>query len=462
MSTRLENLAAPEPDGSAAGIWPTTAQRLPSGELAIGGVSTARLAREFGTPLYVVDEEDMRRRARAWKEAMDQAFADLAGGHAFYAGKAFLCGAVARWMADEGLFIDTCSEAELRTALAVGIPGERIGLHGNNKSRAEIELALDAAVAHLVVDSLAELAQVEAIAAERGTTAKVMLRVTTGVHAGGHEYIATAHEDQKFGLSIASGAARRAIEETLAANHLRLIGLHSHIGSQILSREAFTTAARAVLALRATAVRELGCAIQEIDFGGGYAVRYTVLDDVPPAVFDYAEALAATVRADAAATGIPAPLVSVEPGRSIAAPAGITLYTVGTIKSVALENGTRRYVSVDGGMSDNIRPALYGADYTATLASRVPAADGVRTRVVGKHCESGDIVVHDVSLSADLGPGDLVAVPVTGAYGRSMASNYNLLPRPGVVAVRDGEARWVLRPESISDLLELDVEASGA
>lgn len=458
MPISLETLTAPEPDGSASGLWPTNVKRV-GGELTIGGVPASELASEFGTPLFVIDELDMRQRAAAWKLAMDTAFSDLNGAKVFYAGKAFLSVGVARWMKDEGLAIDTCSEGELRTALAAGVPGAMLGLHGNNKSRAEIELALDSNVAHLVADSLAELALIETVAAERGASASIVLRVTTGVHAGGHEYISTAHEDQKFGLSIATGAALRAIEETLAAPHLDLAGLHSHIGSQILSLDAFKAAAAAILELRATAAATFGYVIPEIDFGGGYAVRYTVLDDVPPAPSHYADALAASVRSHIEATNLAAPRVSIEPGRAIAATAGLTLYTVGTIKQVQLEEGSRRYVSVDGGMSDNIRPALYGADYTVALASRDPSDETVVTRVVGKHCESGDIVVKDAALSADLAPGDVLAVPATGAYGRSMASNYNLLPRPGVVAVRDGSARVLVRPESVSDLLALDADA---
>ena len=458
MPMSLENLAAPEPDGSVSGVWSTTTKRV-AGELHIGGVAVSEIARDYGTPVFIVDEEDACRRAENWKHAMDAAFADLAGAEVFYAGKAFLSVAVARWMNEIGLAIDTCSEGELRTALAAGVPGERLGLHGNNKSRAEIELALDANVAHLVVDSLAELAFVESIAAERGSVAKIVLRVTTGVHAGGHEYISTAHEDQKFGLSIAAGTAERAIEETLNAPHLELVGLHSHIGSQILALDAFAAAAAAIVELRRKTAAGTGFVIPEIDLGGGYAVRYTVLDDVPPAPADYAKVLADAVRAHVADSDLPAPRVSIEPGRSIIAPSTATLYTVGTIKSVQLDEGSRRYVSIDGGMSDNIRPALYGADYTVALANRAPSSDTVRSRVVGKHCESGDIVVKDVSLSADLGPGDLLAVPVTGAYGRSMASNYNMLPRPGVVAVRDGHARWILRPETVTDLLALDPEA---
>ncbi|MGO1592755.1 MAG: diaminopimelate decarboxylase, partial [Ancrocorticia sp.] len=401
MTLPLEHLAAPAPDGSFSGIWPITARRV-DGELTIGGVTASDLVAQFGSPLYVIDEADMRARAGAWKAAIDESFGELAGGEVYYAGKAFLSVAVARWMGELGLCIDTCSEGELRTALAAGVPGAKIGLHGNNKSRAEIELALEAGVGHVVVDSLAELALVEAVAGERNQTAPIVLRVTTGIHAGGHEYISTAHEDQKFGLSISTGGALRAAEEALAAPHLELVGLHSHIGSQILTLDAFTEAAKAILDLRAQIAATYDVAVPEIDFGGGYAIRYTVLDDVPPSAVTYAAALAGAVTTHVTETGLAAPKVSIEPGRSIAGPAGITIYTVGTIKSVELDDGSRRYVSVDGGMSDNVRPALYGADYTATLASREPLDENVRSRVVGKHCESGDIVVKDVALTASL------------------------------------------------------------
>lgn len=460
MSVELENVKCPEPDGSLSGVWSRNVERGEDGEVRIGGVPVSTLTAEFPTPVFVIDEADMRARAAEWKVAMDEAFADLAGASVFYAGKAFLSVGVARWMREAGLGIDTCSAGELATALAAGAPGKMLGLHGNNKSVEEIAVALDANLAHVVVDSLAELALVEQIAAERGAKARIMLRLTTGVHAGGHEFIATAHEDQKFGLSIASGVAREAIECTVASEHLELVGLHSHIGSQILNSEAFVQALDIVLDVRAGAMKDLGCDIPEIDCGGGYAVRYTALDDEPPTPREYAQALAAAVRAHAERTGVPAPHISIEPGRSIAAPACMTIYTVGTVKDVQLEEGgVRRYVSVDGGMSDNIRPALYDAQYTASIVSRRGSDETVRSRVVGKHCESGDIVVHDVALPADIRAGDVLAVPVTGAYGRSMASNYNMLTRPGVVAVRDGQARYLVRPETVEDLLALDADA---
>lgn len=450
MATR-----APEPTGRPDGVWSVNTARTDSGELAVAGVPVTRIAQEFGTPTYILDEDDMRGRARAWKTAMEAAFAPLAGADVYYAGKAFLSKAVARWMTEEGLNIDSASEGEMRTALAAGVPGDRIGLHGNNKSDAEIALALECGAAHVVVDSLPEIEQVARIARAAGVLAPVYVRLTTGIHAGGHDFIQTAHEDQKFGLSVTTGAAQEAIARIAATDGLELLGLHSHIGSQILSTDGFAQAAKAVLDVRAWANSE-GIDIPEVDLGGGYGVRYTVADAAPPAPEAFARVLAEAVTAHVAETGLRPPRVSIEPGRSIVAPAMMTLYTVGTIKDVATDSGPRRYISVDGGMSDNLRPALYGAQYTATVAGRLAEGEEARCRVVGKHCESGDIVVHDVAL-APLYAGDLLAVPVTGAYGRSMGSNYNMLARPGVVSVRDGHCRLILRRETIEDQLALDV-----
>ena len=452
---------APEPAGPfTPSPWSGSVTREADGVLAIAGVPVTELARRHGTPAYLVDEADMRGRARALREAFEAEFTEaggLAGIDVYYAGKAFLSIAVARWMAEEGLAIDTSTGGELAIALRAGVPGARIGLHGNNKSTAEIEAALRSGVGRIVVDSLAEIDHVARIAEQQGVRAPVMVRVTTGVHAGGHHHIATAHEDQKFGLSLASGAARTAIGEILARDTLELVGIHSHIGSQILDLAAFGEAADRVLGLRAEVARDTGVLVPEVDLGGGYGIMYTGLDDTPPTPTEVAAALAGAVRSACERHGTPAPRISVEPGRSIAGPAGMTLYRVGTVKEVALGHGrTRTYVSVDGGMSDNLRPALYGANYTAALASRVSGAAPVAARVVGKHCESGDIVVRDVALPGDVRTGDLLAVPATGAYGRSMASNYNQVPRPPVVAVSDGDSRVLVRRETIDDLLALD------
>ncbi len=448
--------------GAVGSPWSTGVERLRDGSVAVAGVGVHDLAARFGTPLYVIDEADLRGRARAYRHAFEVAFAEVgAKVDVFYAGKAFLSIAVARWVHDEGLAVDTATGGELAVALAAGVPGSRIGLHGNNKSDDEIAAAIDAGVARIVADSLVEIARLSAAAVARGVEVPVMVRVTTGVHAGGHEHIATAHEDQKFGLSLAhdDGAdspAMSGLLAVLAAPGLRLVGIHSHIGSQILEPDGFVVAARRVLALRAELAERTGVLVDEVGLGGGYGVAY-LPGEVPLDPDRIAKEVAQGVDAVAHELGTPLPRFSIEPGRSIVGPAGLTLYTVGTVKPVRLDGGfVRTYVSVDGGMSDNIRPALYGARYHAEVVSRSSSAAGVPARVVGKHCESGDIVVHDVQLPGDVAAGDLLAVPVTGAYGRSMASTYNLVPRPAVVAVRDGQARLLVRRDTIADLLALD------
>jgi diaminopimelate decarboxylase len=429
-----------------------------SGELSIAGVAANSLAEEFGTPSYVLDVDDLRTRCRevvaAAAEAGEQHGIETA---VYYASKAFSSTAVLRWAHAEGLRIDVSTMGELVTALRAQVPGAAIGLHGNNKSEAEIDLALQHGVGRIVIDAIPEIEVVAARAAAAGVVAPVMVRVTTGVHAGGHEYIATAHEDQKFGLSLATGAAAEAVERILQTPQLTLLGLHSHIGSQIFAPDGFVEAARALFRLRSEIAHRSGVHLPELDLGGGFGVAYTPDDDAPDVPGLVAE-LVGTVARVAAETGEPAPALSFEPGRALVGPAMTTLYRVGTVKPVRLdEGGERLYVSVDGGMSDNIRTVLYDATYTAALASRTSDAEPVLSRVVGKHCESGDIVVRDVMLPADIRRGDLLAVPVTGAYGRSLASNYNQMPRPGVVAVGDGEPREIVRRETIEDLLALDV-----
>jgi diaminopimelate decarboxylase len=461
-------VAVSVPDGVAPGqgraldphVWAGGVVRGPDGALRVAGVDVRDLARDHGTPAYVLDEADFRRRARAYREAFTAAFAPLGVGvDVYYAGKAFLSVAVARWVHEEGLRVDTATGGELAVALRAGVPGADIGLHGNNKSDSEIGRALAAGVGRLIVDSLTEVERVADAAARTGRRAPVMVRVTTGVHAGGHEYISTAHEDQKFGLSVAGGQAMAALRAVLARPELELLGIHSHIGSQILDPAGFEEAARTLLRLRADLHEATGYLVEEVDLGGGYGVAY-LPGEAPIDPAFVAGRLAATVGAVCADLGTPVPRISIEPGRAIAAPTTFTLYTVGTVKPVTVDGDdgpfTRTYVSVDGGMSDNLRPALYGAQYTATVASRSAAEETVRARVVGKHCESGDIVVHDVALPADVAPGDLLAVPVTGAYGRSMASNYNWVPRPPVLAVRDGVVRVLVRRETEDDLLALD------
>lgn len=438
-------------------LWPQSVKRNDEGVVEVGGVDVRDLAAQFGTPAYVLDQADFRARAMAFRDAFSHAFAGLCGGaNVYYAGKAFLCTEVARWIAADGLGLDTCSGGELAVALRGGIPPERIALHGNNKSDAELDRALSVGIGRIVVDSVGEIERIADAAGRLGVRAKVMLRVTVGVEAHTHEYIATAHEDQKFGISLTAGAAVDAVRRALARPELELRGLHSHIGSQIFDTDGFEVAAHRLLGLHARVAREHGIELPEVDLGGGFGVAYTSQHDPMPAK-DLADSLADIVARECKALGVTVPKVSVEPGRAIAGPSTFTLYSAGTVKSVALEHGTtRRYVAVDGGMSDNIRTALYDADYSCTLASRRSTAQPVLTRVVGKHCEAGDILVKDEFLPGDVVAGDLLAVPGTGAYCRSMASQYNHIPRPPVITVASGSARPIVRRETEADLLALD------
>jgi diaminopimelate decarboxylase len=444
-------------------LWARTVARDDEGRLTVGGVDVVSLAREFGTAAYVIDEEDFRARARAFRDEFAAPFEPLGGVDVYYAGKAFLCTEVARWVADEGLSLDVCSGGELAVAQRAGFPAGRIGLHGNNKSVAEVRQALEYGVGRIVVDSFDEIDRIAAIATELEVRAPVMVRVTVGVEAHTHEFIATAHEDQKFGFSLASGRAAEAVDRILARSDvLDLRGLHSHIGSQIFDTSGFEVSARRLVGLHADVAARHGVHLPELDLGGGYGIAYTS-EHTPLSPAALGEQMADLVRRELKAVGdgaddTPAPRISIEPGRAIVGPSTFTLYEVGTVKDVDLGGGARRtYVSVDGGMSDNIRTALYDADYSCTLASRRSEAGPRLARVVGKHCESGDIVVMDEYLPDDIAPGDLIAVPGTGAYCRSMASQYNHTPRPPVIAVRDGRARVLVRRETVEDLLALDL-----
>jgi len=431
-------------------IWPRSAQRR-DGVLTVGGIDVRDLAAEFGTPVLVTDEEDVRSRAREYVEAFT---GSVAGANTVaYAAKAFCSRAVLRWVTEEGLGVDVCTGGELAVALSAGIDPALITMHGNNKLPAEIEQAIAVGVGHIVVDSFEEIARVAYYAAAAGVRPRVLVRVTTGVEAHTHEFMATAHDDQKFGFSLSSGAADEAVRRVLALPPLEFAGLHSHIGSQIFDTAGFEVAARRVIELAARIKAEHGVSVAELDLGGGFGIAYVPEDDAPE-IKTLASGLRAMIVAQSAAFGIPEPRLTIEPGRGIIGPSTVTLYEVGTIKNV---DGLRTYVSVDGGMSDNIRTALYDAEYTCVLASRSSTAEPMLSRVVGRHCESGDIVVRHCYLPADLAPGDLLAVAATGAYCRSLASNYNHLPRPGVVAVRDGRARAIVRRETLDDLLRLDV-----
>lgn len=445
-------LTAPaDPNALLDQLWSDGAVKS-DGVLSVAGVSLPDLVAEHGSPAFVLDEDDFRGRARAFRDG----FADF---DVYYAGKSFLATTVVKWLAEEGLHLDVCSGGELEVARRAGFDMARVGFHGNNKTLGELSLALELGVGRIIVDSFTEIERLDALARELGRTAKVMVRVTAGVEAHTHEFIATAHEDQKFGFSIASGDALEAAKRVVAADNLHLLGLHSHIGSQIFDTSGFEVAARRVLGLHAQIISTTGYTAAEMDLGGGFGIAYTSQDD-PAEPAALAASLTRIVASECAALGIEVPRLSIEPGRAIVGPSMCTVYTVGTVKEVSLDGGARRtYVSVDGGMSDNIRTALYDADYSATLASRASEASPVLARVVGKHCEAGDIVVKDEFLPSDVAPGDLVAVPATGAYCRSMASNYNHALRPPVIGVRDGRTFTVLRRETVEDLLSTDVGA---
>ena len=457
--TPLPSVGLPPADLGALDpqVWPRSAERV-GGELHLGGRPVTDLAREHGTPLFVLDETDFRGRAADFAAAFTDA-------DVHYASKAFLCGQVARWIADDGLHLDACSGNELALALAAGFPAERIALHGNNKSLVELQLAVDAGIGHVVLDSFDEVDRLVPLAAARvaagGAPVPVLIRTTVGIEAHTHEFIATAHEDQKFGFSLTTGDALTAAVRVIREPALRLTGLHSHIGSQIFDTAGFEAAAHRVVGLLGQVRQATGEVLGELNLGGGFGIAYLPEDD-PVGPDDVARRLRTVVAAECAALELPVPRLAVEPGRAIAGPGTVTLYEIGTIKPVRLGSSgqgapqVRNYVSVDGGMSDNIRTALYDASYTCVLANRASDAPPALCRVVGKHCESGDVLVRDLWLPADVQPGDLLAVAATGAYCWSMASNYNYLLKPPVVAVRDGVATEVVRRQTLSDVFALD------
>ena len=441
-----------------ATIWPASARRTSTGELEIGGVPASELTSQFGTPLYVIDEDEFRARALGVKGAFDSAARAIGTtAKVYYAGKVFLSGAVVKWVDELGLNVDVASAGELALALAAGIEPARIGLHGNNKSLTEIGRAVSAGVGAIVIDSEIEIERIAAAAGAQEKVQPVRLRVNTGVHAHTHEFLATAREDQKFGISMNDVPAL--VAKIRESSNLEFLGLHSHIGSQIFSPEGFVEAAKRLIKLHAELLKS--GPVPELNLGGGYGINYTEADEAPE-IGDFARQITDAVAAACIEHGVAAPKLAFEPGRAIAGPAGITLYTVGTIKDVNLDGSIRKYVSIDGGMSDNMRTALYQADYTVRLASRVSSAAQSLVRVVGRHCESGDIVVRDDYLPGDVANGDTLAVAATGAYCFSLANNYNYLTRPPVVAVRSGKARLIVRGETEADLFDRDVELNFA
>ena len=404
------------------------------GVLHIGGCNTLELAEEFDTPVFIYDEQHLRDRCRESVEAFGDGVA--------YATKAFLCGAMARLAYEEGMHLDVATGGELHVALAAGVPGDRLVLHGNNKSLAELRMAVEAGVGRIVVDSFDELDRLDMLYAETGVAPKVLLRLTPGIKAETHDYISTGQDDSKFGFTVSTGAAERAIERAQLSPAVEVLGIHAHIGSQVFAVGSLGKAA--------AVIGEIAVAhdFAEMSVGGGLGVPY-VEDERAPTIAEWGK----VVTDACAAAGVTATVLA-EPGRSIAAAAAVTLYTVGTIKRL---DGIRTYVSVDGGMSDNPRPVLYGSGYETFLPRAVDADRPQTVTVVGKHCESGDILVREGLLPDDVGVGDILATPVTGAYGHSMGSNYNKVLRPPVVFVRDGDARLVVRRETFDDLTRLDV-----
>jgi diaminopimelate decarboxylase len=448
-----------DPNDFAPDVWPAGVQRDSDGVATIGGVRADALAARYGTPLYVLDESVVRSRAERVRRAFTDAFERVGStAEVYYAGKAFLSTEIARWMTEAGLRIDVASGGELAVALAAGVDASRLGFHGNNKSDAELDCAVEAGVGTIVIDSEQEIERVAAAASAHGRVQRVRLRVRSGVHAHTHEFLATAHEDQKFGVALDD--AERLVADIRARDSLEFVGLHCHIGSQIFGADGFASSAKRLVEVH---VRLLGGGdVAELNLGGGFGIAYTSADR-PDEIEDLAQRIAQAVAAECEWRNIPVPVVAFEPGRYIVGPAGVTLYSVGTTKAVTLDadgdTAQRLYVSVDGGMSDNARPALYGADYSARIVGRASSARPALVRVAGKHCESGDIVVDAEYLPADVAPGDLLAVAATGAYCWSLSSNYNYLPRPAVVAVGGGASRVIVRGETVDDLLARDLGA---
>jgi diaminopimelate decarboxylase len=428
------------------GPWPLTADRDADGVLTVGGVRVTDLARDHGTPLWVVDEADLRERCQRY-------VAGFPGVAIAYASKAWCTVGILQLVVDEGLWIDVVSGGELHTALVAGVDPALLIFHGNNKSEAELDRALEVGVGRIVVDSFDELERLEELAAAREVIATCWLRITPGIDAHTHEYVRTGHDDSKFGFTLSLGLADEAIARARDLPHVDVVGIHAHIGSQIFGTDPFIANAEVALDLLARWRDELGIELGELNLGGGMGIRYTH-EDHPVDVVRYGKAVLETVEDRCAALGYPRPALFVEPGRAIVGPSTLTLYEVGTVKHLP---GLTSWVSVDGGMSDNIRPALYDAEHEVAIVNRASDAAPQAVTVVGKHCESGDLVREHAPLPGDVQVGDLLAVAATGAYTESMASNYNRLPRPAAVLVRDGQVRELLRRETLEDLVRRDV-----
>jgi diaminopimelate decarboxylase len=437
-------------------IWPRTAVRNAHGELTLGGIGVRELVRKHGSPIYVVDQEEFEARLLMVRRAFTDAASKIGStSKIYYASKSLLTTDVVRWVEAAGLSIDVSTGGELAVALAAGMPGERIGMNGNNKSLVEIGRAVSADVGAIVIDSELEIERIASVAGAQDKVQAVRLRVNSGVHAHTHEYLATAREDQKFGIAISD--VPDLVQKIRSHSHLRFLGLHSHIGSQIFIVDGFVAAAERLLDIYPQLL--IDGEVPELNLGGGFGISYHRAEH-PMELSELATRIASAVEARCQKLGISVPKLAFEPGRIISGPTGVTIYSVGTIKDVLVSDSgasaVRKYVSVDGGMSDNARPALYEAEYSVSIASRESAATGALSRVVGKHCESGDIVVRNDYLPSDVAVNDLLAVPATGAYCFSLSSNYNFVPRPAVVAVKAGASHLLVRAETEQDLLSRD------
>lgn len=431
-------------------VLPLTAKIESNGHLNIGGCDVVELAERFGTPLFVFDEETIRSRCRAYISAFNKQGLDF---EIIYAAKAFMSLAIVRIIDEEGLGLDVMSGGEIYTALNASFPADRMYFHGNNKAADELEYALGVGVGHIVVDSLNELELLDTMAGELGKKPEILLRLTPGILPSTHAYIQTGQQDSKFGFGIQGGAALEATQSALKMKNVTLAGYHAHIGSQIFALHSYDKAVEVLMAFIKEIKRDLGYEVKQLDTGGGLGIKYLAQDD-PSSIIAYAETISQGVKDGAIKHEVSIPKIMVEPGRSIIGNAGVTLYSIGTIKELP---GIRTYVSVDGGMSDNLRPMLYRAVYDAIIANKADAPASDKVTVAGKHCESGDILIEEAVIPTPE-VGDILVTPATGAYGYVMANNYNRLPRPAVVLVRDGEARVIIHRETYEDLIRLEEE----
>ncbi len=430
-------------------VLPVTARVNSEGHLEIGGCDTVELTKEYGTPLFIMDEETLRGQCRAYMEAFGSKGIDF---EVIYASKAFTCIAMCQIANQEGLALDVMSAGELYTAVKAGFPMDKIFLHGNNKTASELELALDNNVGRVVVDGFYELKLLDKIAGQKGRVQPILLRVTPGIKPQTHSYIQTGQVDSKFGFGLQDGLALSAVKQSLDMKNIDIRGIHAHIGSQIFELGSYAKAIEIVMEFIRQVKDETGFVMDELNTGGGLGIKYKAVDE-PSTIEEYAGVIVGGVVKEAGRLGLPIPKVMVEPGRSIVANSGVTIYTVGAIKEIP---NIRTYVSVDGGMSDNMRPMLYGAVYEALLANRANEQSSTVVTVAGKHCESGDILIRDVELPHPE-VGDILCTPATGAYGYVMANNYNRQPKPAVILVGNGESREIIRRETLEDITRLDV-----